>query len=300
MGLLTTVIKKQETPTGINNSNLSANDEKKILLNINSRIEDLKAQNMENAKFLRGISRKIESELNAMREAEDNKSIEVYDDSNIIESINKVQKSLEEISNNDILEAISRIDTLLNDMNVYDVKEGIDKINKSIDEINSNEVLVEIQKVNETVKGINFDQIINELSTINETMSQVNSDVLLIEIDKINKALKNINSDSVLDEVAKANTKLDAINVNEVINEEKLLTSQKEALNNLEQTKIVLENQLRVYLADNSKQAAHSDADDLQILKELPVQIDSAVVENRRISPFATVPMSKIKGVPKN
>ena len=96
MGLLTTVIKKQETPTGINNSNLSANDEKKILLNINSRIEDLKAQNMENAKFLRGISRKIESELNAMREAEDNKSIEVYDDSNIIESINKVQKSLEE------------------------------------------------------------------------------------------------------------------------------------------------------------------------------------------------------------
>ena len=26
----------------------------------------------------------------------------------------------------------------------------------------------------------------------------------------------------------------------------------------------------------------------------------SAVVENRRISPFATVPMSKIKGVPKN
>lgn len=69
--------------------------------------------------------------------------------------------------------------------------------------------------------------------------------------------------------------------VNEVINEEKLLTSQKEALNNLEQTKIVLENQLRVYLADNSKQTAHSDADDLQILKELPVQIDSAVVENR-------------------
>ena len=70
MGLLNTVIKKSES-TGLSN-NVSASDEKRILLNINSRIEDLKIQNMENAKFLRGISRKIESELNQMREVEEN------------------------------------------------------------------------------------------------------------------------------------------------------------------------------------------------------------------------------------
>ena len=80
MGLLNTVKKKQELASSINTTLLNS-DEKKILLNINSRIEDLKVQNMENAKFLRGITRKIEDELVQMREAEENKSIEVMDSS---------------------------------------------------------------------------------------------------------------------------------------------------------------------------------------------------------------------------
>ena len=69
--------------------------------------------------------------------------------------------------------------------------------------------------------------------------------------------------------------------VNEVINEEKFLTSQKEALNNLEHTKTVLENQLRVYLSDNNKELSRTDAEDIFVLKELPVRIDSSVVEMR-------------------
>ena len=112
MGILTTVIRKQQdTPLGINNSSLSSNDEKKILLNINSRIEDLKVQNLENAKFLRGISRKIENELDQMREVKENKSIEVYDDSTIVDSINRVQQSLQEINNNEIIDAIDKINS---------------------------------------------------------------------------------------------------------------------------------------------------------------------------------------------
>ena len=144
MGLLNTVIKKSDSALGFNNSNLSSTDEKKILLNINSRIEDLKVQNMENAKFLRGISRKIENELNQMREVEENKSIEVYDDSHLIESIERVEKSLQEISNNEVLEAIERVNTSLADFNSYEVLEGIDKINQSMNEINSTDVVEEV------------------------------------------------------------------------------------------------------------------------------------------------------------
>ena len=108
MGLLNTVKKKQELASSINTTLLNS-DEKKILLNINSRIEDLKVQNMENAKFLRGITRKIEDELVQMREAEENKSIEVMDDSNILESIERVEKSLQEINSKEVLTEIEKI-----------------------------------------------------------------------------------------------------------------------------------------------------------------------------------------------
>ena len=101
MGLLTTVMKKSETPVNTTGT-ISPNDEKKILMNINSRMDDLKTQNLQNAKFLRGISRKIETELSQMREMEENKSIEVYDDSALVESINRVEQSLLEINNNEI------------------------------------------------------------------------------------------------------------------------------------------------------------------------------------------------------
>ena len=84
-------------------------EEKIILLNINSKVEDLKVQNMENAKFLRGISRKIESELYQMRELEENRSAETYDGSSILESIERVEKSVNDINNNEILEAIEKV-----------------------------------------------------------------------------------------------------------------------------------------------------------------------------------------------
>ena len=43
----------------------------------------------------------------------------------------------------------------------------------------------------------------------------------------------------------------------------------------------MLENQLRVYLSDNNKELSRTDAEDIFVLKELPVRIDSSVVEMR-------------------
>lgn len=217
MGLLNTVKKKQELSSAINTSLSVNNDEKKILLNINSRIEDLKVQNMESAKFLRGISRKIENELQQMREVEENKSVEILDDSNILESIERVEKSLNEINSNDVLAGIEKINQSINDFNQLGVMEEINKINRSIGEMNSGDIIEEVKKINEAVETINFDSVLGELFKINESMSQVNADVLLLEIDKINNSLKAINSDSVLKEVAKANDKLDDIKISEIV-----------------------------------------------------------------------------------
>ena len=69
--------------------------------------------------------------------------------------------------------------------------------------------------------------------------------------------------------------------VNEVIAEEKMLTTQKELLNNLEQTKTIIENQLKVYLADNSKEIARTDCDKLSIMQGLPLKMDGSVIEQR-------------------
>lgn len=69
--------------------------------------------------------------------------------------------------------------------------------------------------------------------------------------------------------------------VNEVIAEEKMLTTQKELLNNLEHTKTILENQLKVYLADNSKNINRTSYDNITLLTDLPLRMDGTVIEQR-------------------
>ena len=69
--------------------------------------------------------------------------------------------------------------------------------------------------------------------------------------------------------------------VNEVIAEEKMLTTQKELLNDLEHTKTILENQLKVYLADNNKEIKRSSYDDIAIMQNLPLKMDGTVIEQR-------------------
>ena len=67
MGTTPTVAKKMESQQPVPQNG----DAKKFLVNLNNGINELKTQNLENAKFLRGISRKIENELSQMREIEE-------------------------------------------------------------------------------------------------------------------------------------------------------------------------------------------------------------------------------------
>lgn len=227
MGILTTVRKKPESGTGLNATVLTGNDEKKMLVNINSRIEDLKVQNLENARFLRGISKKIENEFQQMREQESSGAIEMMDDSAILESIERVERSLEEINSHELLAEIEKINLSINgmsqsmnqNMSQSAVIEGIDKINQSIGEINTVDIVNEIQKLKEIMEHMDLSGVLSELDKINETMGQVNADVLLLEIDKINKSLRSINSDKVLDEIEKTNDKIDRINLKNIQDE---------------------------------------------------------------------------------
>ena len=106
MGLLNTAIKKSEAKLGTTGTSA---DERKILLNINSRIEDLKNQNAENARFLKGISKRIEDELVTMKGIEENKTVEVFDDSEILDSIERIEQSINGMNNDEVLNAIQRI-----------------------------------------------------------------------------------------------------------------------------------------------------------------------------------------------
>lgn len=69
--------------------------------------------------------------------------------------------------------------------------------------------------------------------------------------------------------------------VNEVIAEEKMLTTQKELLNNLEHTRTVIESQLKVYLADESKEIIRTDCDKLTVMQGIPLKMDGSVITQR-------------------
>ncbi len=69
--------------------------------------------------------------------------------------------------------------------------------------------------------------------------------------------------------------------VNEVIAEEKMLTTQKELLNNLEHTRTIIESQLKVYLADESKEITRTDCDKLTVMQGIPLKMDGSVITQR-------------------
>ena len=69
--------------------------------------------------------------------------------------------------------------------------------------------------------------------------------------------------------------------VNEVFAEEKMLTTQKELLNNLEHTRTVIESQLKVYLADESKEIIRTDCDKLTVMQGIPLKMDGSVITQR-------------------
>lgn len=213
-------------------------EEKIILLNINSKVEDLKVQNMENAKFLRGISRKIESELYQMRELEENRSAETYDGSSILESIERVEKSVNDINNNEILEAIEKVNS------------SIQKIEKTgSTEQAEADITGEIKKINEVIEGIQG------------TLNEIDIDALTKEVERLNEYAGKVQSvtdklTASADETAKnLNSSADGV-------AEKLDSSTNEAKNAAEQLNVSLNHTQETVsqLQDTVKQTDESAA----------------------------------------
>lgn len=223
MGLLSNVsnvIRKNESVA-------IAGEDKKLLLNINSRIEDLKLQNMENAKFLRGLSRKIETELEQIREAEINRSIEVHDESLVISGIERVEKALEEINNNDVMVEIDRINKAIVDINNNDVMEEIGRINKTLEDsvvkIDSSMSKLDTEKVMSIITVV--DQLQTKVDRVSSDLSEVSNKVnSVITLPANIKTTMNEQSTELKDKVEETLTQL-RYELKETVGSNKKLTA---------------------------------------------------------------------------
>lgn len=195
MGIIPTVAKKPESQQ----TTTANGDDKKLMVNLSSKIEELKVQNLENAKFLRGISRKIDNELSQIREFEESKSTDIYDTS--------------------ILEGIERIENSVKEMNLDEVLFELDKIGKTIGQLDLGSLPEKIQRINDSMQSINTEHIVEELDKMNNTLLEFNADVIFLEIDKVNRSLKQINSDNVLQEIEQVNENVSRLNTDAIMGE---------------------------------------------------------------------------------
>lgn len=216
MGIIPTVIKKPEAIQSL--SNVSG-DEKKYLASINSRIDDIKMQNLENAKFLRGISRKIENELSQMRELESSKSIDMFDDSSILEGIDRIENSVKELNASPIMSELDKLSQSINGMHSEEVLFELDKISKTIGQLNLESVLESIHKINESIGSMDTNEILEELGAINKSLNEFNLDVIMLEIDKVNKSLREINPENLVEKIDVINENINRLDTSEVMSE---------------------------------------------------------------------------------
>lgn len=178
MGIIPTVSKKTESQ-----QTLPANgDDKKLLANLNNGIDELKTQNLENAKFLRGISRKIENELSQMREIEEGKALEMFDETAILESLERIENL---INTDNITEELSKMNNTLLGFNADVIYMEIEKVNRSLKNINSDNIMLEIDNVNENVSRLNTDNIMSGLNRLEAIVSEINSNAVLAELGRL-------------------------------------------------------------------------------------------------------------------
>ncbi len=195
MGILNTAIRKSEAKLGTTGTSA---DERKILMNINSRVEDLRVQNVENAKFLRGISQRIEQELEQMKELEENKSIEVFNDSELLESLERVEKSVQNMNNEEVLDAIDKVNMSIQNMDQSGVVSALEKMQDSISKMGSSEVLEAIANVNESIHSMNSDDLKIALAQLAEKVESLNNTDVLEKLNSSNvDVLERLNSTNV-------------------------------------------------------------------------------------------------------
>ena len=248
MGLLNTAIKKSEAKLGTTGTSA---DERKILLNINSRIEDLKNQNAENARFLKGISKRIEDELVTMKGIEENKTVEVFDDSEILDSIERIEQSINGMNNDEVLNAIQRINDSISTSAESKEKvsqEDIENLRGGIISLGDN-----MEKLSTGTDRLeeNVNQIKDSTMQLGDDVNWIKGSTVQLEND-INRLKDNtVKLDEftvgIKDERSLVNTKIERITNNDVLEELQKIEyqlkngSQKDYSDKLQEIKQLLE-----------------------------------------------------------
>ncbi len=248
MGLLNTAIKKSEAKLGTTGTSA---DERKILLNINSRIEDLKNQNAENARFLKGISKRIEDELVTMKGIEENKTVEVFDDSEILDSIERIEQSINGMNNDEVLNAIQRINDSISTSaeskekvsqeDIENLRGGIISLGDNMEKLSTGTDRLE-ENVNQ-IKDSTM-QLGNDVNWIKGSTVQLENDINrlkdnTVKLDEFTVGIK--------DEISLVNTKIERITNNDVLEELQKIEyqlkngSQKDYSDKLQEIKQLLE-----------------------------------------------------------
>lgn len=248
MGLLNTAIKKSEAKLGTTGTSA---DERKILLNINSRIEDLKNQNAENARFLKGISKRIEDELVTKKGIEENKTVEVFDDSEILDSIERIEQSINGMNNDEVLNAIQRINDSISTSAESKEKvsqEDIENLRGGIISLGDN-----MEKLSTGTDRLeeNVNQIKDSTMQLGDDVNWIKGSTVQLEND-INRLKDNtVKLDEftvgIKDEISLVNTKIERITNNDVLEELQKIEyqlkngSQKDYSDKLQEIKQLLE-----------------------------------------------------------
>lgn len=248
MGLLNTAIKKSEAKLGTTGTSA---DERKILLNINSRIEDLKNQNAENARFLKGISKRIEDELVTMKGIEENKTVEVFDDSEILDSIERIEQSINGMNNDEVLNAIQRINDSIctsaeskekvSQEDIENLRGGIISLGDNMEKLSTGTDRLE-ENVNQ-IKDSTM-QLGDDVNWIKGSTVQLENDINrlkdnTVKLDEFTVGIK--------DEISLVNTKIERITNNDVLEELQKIEyqlkngSQKDYSDKLQEIKQLLE-----------------------------------------------------------
>ena len=240
MGLLNTVIKKPDnTSTSVDVAQgQTQGDEKKILQSIDARFEELKMQNMENAKFLRGISRKIENEFYQIRELEESRSAGGYDDSDIYESVDRIEQSVSELNqafnekmgsyghsedmldeiakgNEEVLGEISRG----NEEMIGEISRGQEEMLGEISK-GQEEVLGEISRGNEEVLGEisrGQEEVLDEISRGNKMLENFDMGSILYEMRNVQAAVNELDQRDVMEELAGMKNTMEEMKKNNAI-----------------------------------------------------------------------------------
>lgn len=214
MSIIPTVIKKPEnTQVQIGN-----NDERRMLSGISEKVEELKEQNLENAKFLRGISRKIETELEKLREfetgsvmSEDDDNLELAEKLDHIDGmVEGIDDSVKKLNADNILSKIDSINTSLSEFNPDVILIELDKLGNSIRNENSGDVKRELERISAGISGLDTDSLMKELNRMEALITEINSNAVLAELDHLREFISANNPDAA---VKRIETKVDSLMV---------------------------------------------------------------------------------------